>query len=144
MWLAMGTVEHSPYLPYFGNISQTNKALRVRTQVANNKSYYWTFKLLNTLGKSDRKNVGNGIKEYWNNYENGVIEDEKNVEKKLLYIYRTKGSKAASDYSTKYSNDLVNKTLNIARDMQAKVITHVDKKAEGKSYKAPFSYVDKK
>ena len=144
MWLAMGTVEHSPYLPYFGNISQTNKTLRVRTQVANNKSYYWTFKLLNTLGKSDRKNVGNGIKEYWNNYEDGVIKDEKNVEKKLLYIYRTKGSKAASDYSTKYSNDLVNKTLNIARDMQAKVITHVDKKAEGKPYKAPFSYVDKK
>lgn len=140
MWLSMGTVEHSPYLPYYGNINDTAKSFKVRSAKYDQSSYYWVMKTLNTFGKSDRKNVGNGIKAYWNKYEDEIIAKNKETEEKLLKIYKKYGAAKASEFATKVSIDLANSTKKIADEMQKEVITHVSKATEAKGYKKEFEF----
>lgn len=140
MWLSMGTVEHSPYLPYYGNITDTAKAFKVRSAKYNKGSYYWVMKTLNILGKSNRANVGNGIKAYWDKYEDEIIKNNKKTEKKLLEIYNKYGAAKASEYATVTSINLANKTKTIAEEMQRDVITHVAKSTEAKGYKKAFEF----
>lgn len=140
MWLSMGSVEHSPYLPYYGNITDTAKAFQVRSAKYNKDSYYWVMKTLNTLGKIDRTNVGNGIKAYWDKYENEVIKNNEETEKKLLEIYNKFGKAKASEYATVTSINLANKTKSIAEQMQRDVITHVSKASEVKGFKSAFEF----
>lgn len=140
MWLSMGTVEHSPYLPYYGNITDTAKAFQVRSPKYTKNSYYWVMKTLNTLGKTDRKHVGDGIKAYWEKYENKVISENEKTEKKLLEIYNKFGKKKAAEFATVTSINLANETKAIAEEMQRDVITHVSKASEVKGYKSAFEF----
>lgn len=140
MWLSMGTVEHSPYLPYYGNITDTAKAFQVRSPKYTKNSYYWVMKTLNTLGKTDRKHVGDGIKAYWEKYENKVISENEKTEKKLLEIYKKYGKAKAANYATVTSINLANETKAIAEEMQRDVITHVSKASEVKGYKSAFEF----
>lgn len=41
MWLAMGSPRYAPYLPYYGNITDTYKAYHNKSTKYNKKSWYW-------------------------------------------------------------------------------------------------------
>lgn len=141
MWLSMGTVEHSPYLPYYGNITDTAECFRVRSPEYDKNSYYWVMKTLNTLGKANRVKVGNGIKEFWRTYEDKIISDNLQQEKKLLELYAHGGKKKAAKFATEYAINLATKTKEIAEKLQNQVITYASKLGEVKgSDKDPFQF----
>lgn len=140
MWLSMGTVEHAPYLPYYGNITDTAECFKVRATEYDKASYYWVMKTLNTLGKSDRVNIGNSIRKFWHAYQDKIIEDNVEQEKKLLELYAKRGKKKAAKFATEYSIDLTNKTKEIADKMQSKIITYMSKIKEIAENKKPFTF----
>ena len=49
LWLAMGSPRNAPYLPYYGNISNTSQPYQEMSTAYNENSWYWTVSRLNDL-----------------------------------------------------------------------------------------------
>ena len=49
LWLAMGSPRNAPYLPYYGNISNTSQPYQEMSTAYNEKSWYWTVSRINDL-----------------------------------------------------------------------------------------------
>ena len=49
MWLAMGSPRNAPYLPYYGNITNTYQAYQELGTAYNPQSWYWTMSRINDL-----------------------------------------------------------------------------------------------
>lgn len=49
LWLVMGSPRNAPYLPYFGNITNTYQAYQEMSTSYNDKSWYWTMTRINDL-----------------------------------------------------------------------------------------------
>ena len=48
-WLAMGSPRNAPYLPYYGNISNTSQPYQEMSTAYNENSWYWTVSRINDL-----------------------------------------------------------------------------------------------
>lgn len=73
MWLAMGTVEHSVFVPFYEHMTKTPKYYLEDASDYNDNSMYWTFKKIHLLARNDRKVYGSGVKEYFSNQEKEFI-----------------------------------------------------------------------
>jgi len=49
LWLAMGSPRNAPYLPYYGNISNTSQPYQEMSTAYNENSWYWTVSCINDL-----------------------------------------------------------------------------------------------
>lgn len=49
LWLAMGSPRNAPYLPYYGNISNTSQPYQEMSTSYNENSWYWTVSRINDL-----------------------------------------------------------------------------------------------
>ena len=49
LWLAMGSPRNAPYLPYYGNISNTSQPYQEMSTAYNANSWYWTVSRINDL-----------------------------------------------------------------------------------------------
>lgn len=49
LWLAMGSPRNAPYLPYYGNISNTSQPHQEMSTAYNENSWYWTVSRINDL-----------------------------------------------------------------------------------------------
>ena len=49
LWLAMGSPRNAPYLPYYGNISNTSQPYQEMSTAYNGNSWYWTVSRINDL-----------------------------------------------------------------------------------------------
>ena len=49
LWLAMGSPRNAPYLPYYGNISNTSQPYQEMNTAYNENSWYWTVSRINDL-----------------------------------------------------------------------------------------------
>ena len=62
LWLAMGSPRNAPYLPYYGNISNTSQPYQEMSTAYNENSWYWTVSRINDL-----------VAKYPELFENGSI-----------------------------------------------------------------------
>lgn len=65
LWLAMGSPRNAPYLPYYGNISNTYQAYQEMSTAYNDESWYWTVSRINDL-----------VAKYSELFEDGSIRSE--------------------------------------------------------------------
>ncbi len=65
LWLAMGSPRNAPYLPYYGNISNTSQPYQEMSTAYNENSWYWTVSRINDL-----------IAKYPELFEDGSIRSE--------------------------------------------------------------------
>ncbi|WP_068267945.1 C69 family dipeptidase [Caviibacter abscessus] len=75
MWLSFGPVEHSVFVPHYGNITSTPKEYSSEHYSYNSGSLYWTSKLINVFGKVDRATIGDNIMKYWSSIEDQFIKN---------------------------------------------------------------------
>ncbi len=136
MWMATGTVEHSVYLPYYGNVDKVPSLLTNTSQDYTDDSLYWLFKSLHVLGKTDREHVGNGIKAYWTNIENQLIKEQKSNDAKIVTLSKT--------YAINFANEIVKKNVEKvakgAKKMQIDLFGFIGSKSEMKGYKKSFEF----
>ena len=65
LWLAMGSPRNAPYLPYYGNISNTSQPYQEMSTAYNENSWYWTVSRINDL-----------VAKYPELFEDGSISNE--------------------------------------------------------------------
>ncbi|NYV27738.1 C69 family dipeptidase [Streptobacillus felis] len=97
MWLAMGTVEHSVFVPYYEYITKTHKSYTADADSYNRDSMYWAMKGLHILAREDRIRYGLGVKTYWDKVENDFITKLKEEDEMI----NKKTGKARIEYANK-------------------------------------------
>lgn len=140
MWLAMGPVEHSVYIPYYGNITDTHESFKVSSGSYDNKSMYWAMKSLNVLSKTDRQMIGNSVMKYWSSLEDEFIKKQNENDKKLIEIYKKKGLNEANKFATNLSYENTDKVKKDADKMYMQILTFMSGKKESTPYKKPFEF----
>ena len=103
MWLSMGSVEHAPFVPHYGNILSTPSTYSSSSYDYSEESLYWKSKLIHVFAKTDREKIGDNIVKYWSSVEDEFIRNQKQVDKKYEYILKTKGSNSAKKFATEMS-----------------------------------------
>lgn len=100
-WLAMGNAEHSVFLPNFSGITDTYSAYKVDGEFYDPNGAYWKFKRICTLAEQNRNFYGQGVKDYWNFYEENLYKQMQADEKVMMALYKKDPAEAK-----KYVTDL--------------------------------------
>lgn len=101
MWLAMANAEHSVYLPFYGNITDTLQPYKVEDVLYNPASFYWLMRSINIISALNRDMYGKNIRAYWKNYEQKLIQEQNAKDAEIIRLYEKKGKKATAKYATK-------------------------------------------
>ncbi|WP_270204465.1 C69 family dipeptidase [Streptococcus anginosus] len=76
MWLSVGSPRFAPYLPYYGNITNTYSAYQVDTTKYDKNSWYWVASHIYDMAAKHQKLFGNSIQEKWKALEARLIEEQ--------------------------------------------------------------------
>lgn len=136
LWMSMGNPEFSVYLPSYGNITSTVDAYQVKAPVYNSQSAYWKFRSLSTLSALNREKYGAGVREYWNNYENKLIAEQKQTDQKVIAMMAANKAQAAA-YTTQTAAAISTDAMAKADAMYNELFAYVAAE-EGRPNKAPF------
>lgn len=137
MWMVMANAEHSVYLPFHGNITDTIAPYKVADEQYTPDSFYWTMRMLNVNSSLDREKFGKNVRAYWNEYENKLIAEQDKKDKELTDIYKKQGKAAAASYATKTANKNAEDVFAKATQLNKELNTYIAGN-NGKSKKDPF------
>lgn len=76
MWLSVGSPRFAPYLPYYGNITNTYSAYQVDTTKYDKNSWYWVVSHIYDMAAKHQKLFGNSVQEKWKALEAQWIEEQ--------------------------------------------------------------------
>lgn len=76
MWLSVGSPRFAPYLPYYGNITNTYSAYQVDTTKYDKNSWYWVASHIYDMAAKHQKLFGNSVQEKWKVLEAQWIEEQ--------------------------------------------------------------------
>ena len=76
MWLSVGSPRFAPYLPYYGNITNTYSAYQVDTTKYDKNSWYWVASHIYDMAAKHQKLFGNSVQEKWKALEAQWIEEQ--------------------------------------------------------------------
>ena len=105
MWMAMANAEHSVYLPFYGNITDTFAPYKVNNEQYTPDSFYWLMRTINVFSALNRDMYGKNIRGYWKAYEQKLIKEQKDKDAEIARLYNQKGASAAAKYATKLGTD---------------------------------------
>lgn len=137
LWLTMGNAEHSVYLPTYGNITDTEEGYKIKADKYDPNSSFWIYRSLSALAELDRENYGKAVREYWTNYQEELIKNQNQTDKKLIELYK-KSPQQASDFATKTGIDIATITKENAQKIYTDLYTHIISQGSS-STKKPFT-----
>ena len=76
MWLSVGSPRFAPYLPYYGNITNTYSTYQVDTTKYDKNSWYWVASHIYDMAAKHQKLFGNSVQEKWKALEAQWIEEQ--------------------------------------------------------------------
>ena len=76
MWLSVGSPRFAPYLPYYGNITNTYSAYQVDTTKYDKNSWYWVASHIYDMAAKHQKLFGNSVQEKWKALDAQWIEEQ--------------------------------------------------------------------
>ncbi len=138
MWMTMGNAEHSVYLPSYGGITDTNDAYKVTGLNYNPDSAYWTFRGLSTLSEIDRENYGQGVRDFWKEYQEKLIDKQKKEDEKVIYLAKTNKEKAAQ-FMTEDSINTAENAIDTAKEIYSQLFTYIAKRSTKKPFEPEVS-----
>lgn len=123
LWVAMGNAEHAMYVPTFGAITDTIAPYQVEGNSFDENSAYWTMRQVSALSEIDRNLYGTYVREYYDQQERAMIEEQREIDKNLISTYQSSPKKAV-ELATKYSKDYQEKAFNDAKLLSKELNTY--------------------
>lgn len=130
MWIAMAQSEHSVNLPLYGLIADTCKYDKTVSDKYVPDSSYWQFQNVAYYCRYDRAKYGKAVQEYWRAYELKLSEEQREVEAKMLALYK-KDPALARCYITAYVLDTREKAAERAREIRSALLEHIKNSPDG-------------
>ena len=86
MWLSVGSPRFAPYLPYYGNITNTYSAYQVDTTKYDKNSWYWVASHIYDMAAKHQKLFGNSVQEKWKALEAQWIEEQAKADEQYAAV----------------------------------------------------------
>ena len=135
-WLSMGNSEFSAFIPYYAAaLTLTPPMCTLDAPEFNEGSMYWASRSLSAISALDRVKYGRAIKEFYNEYENNLIEYVKVADKDMAASDMK--TKTADEYCFKLTYDAYNKSRELYRQL-IKYIAEFEGRDEFKDNKYEF------
>lgn len=126
-WISLATPETSTYVPYYSGITGTPEAYRTATDQYDSKSAYWAFRSVNNLVRTNRGSYLPVVLDTWKTFETGIFAKQASIENQAVNYYKQNASKGEK-FLTTYTNDLAMSAMQIARELESKIMTELAKK----------------
>lgn len=123
LWVAMGNAEHAMYVPTFGAITDTIAPYQVPGDSFDENSAYWTIRQVSALSEIDRDLYGSYVREYFDKQEKAMIEEQKEIDQKLISTYAQSPEKAVS-VATEISKEYQQKAFDDAKLLSKELNTY--------------------
>lgn len=127
-WLAMGSADLSPVLPFYSAaITDTLPAYKIGDTSYNENSAYWAFRSLASLsisGTESRDIAAVNVKQYWTNYVNSLVAAQADVDAQMLTLYGTDPaavSAKATNLGMAVSSEAIENAKQMYRQLAARV-----------------------
>lgn len=126
-WFIVGQPEHSVNLPFYGNITDTHPAYQkeVPYRAYDPESAFWIFRELSYLARSNRKQYGKPVHEYWHNYEKKLYDEQAAITKELIAKHNANPEEAAQ-WITDYTMATAQAAMNRAGVIRKALLKHIE------------------
>lgn len=98
-WIGLGQSRNTPYLAFYGNITQTPEVFHSQAPTYDSNSWYWTARNIDKLASEHSHLFGNSIQDRWKALESAEIARQK--EQNAFYKTAGLSAQAASENVTK-------------------------------------------
>ena len=124
LWLGLAQSRNTPYVPFYGNVTDTYEAFKNRSEKYDGKSWYWSVWHIDQMVMKYPDIFDKSIQDKWKAKEDEWIQEQ--AEKDAKYAaYSDEEAKAASDEVTKEAlerSDKVFKEIKaVEAEMEAKI-----------------------
>jgi len=122
-WVYLDNPYFSPYVPiYTGNLSTHESYQIYDPNQYSEKSARWAIDFVDNLANLKFQSVAEDVKEVRNPFEAKMFENQENIEKEALKLYK-KDPKKAQEYLTNYSNGLMSDVTQMFLELRNQIIT---------------------
>ncbi|MGT2757604.1 C69 family dipeptidase [Streptococcus ovuberis] len=132
VWLNLGTSRNTPYIPFYGNITETYKAFHPQTLEYDKTSWYWVAKHIDEMTMDHPELFGTETLKYFQGLEEGMITHQAEQDKHYATanLSAEEASQEVTEDSLKRSEELFNKMGTLEEEMMAKLPKEETKKEE--------------
>ncbi|WP_170243803.1 C69 family dipeptidase [Streptococcus suis] len=126
MWLAMGSPRNAPYLPYFGNITDTYKAYQDTSTEYSADSWYWVISHINDMVAQYPDEFGTEVIDQVKSLEADWIKEQDVLNQEIISLVAEnpeEASKHATETSIKRAETTFARLKEIEKDLEARVAT---------------------
>lgn len=126
MWLAVGSPRNAPYLPYYGNITDTYKAYKDKSSDYSPDSWYWVISHINDMVAQHPQEFGNEVIDEIKMLEADWISQQDAVDQEMLTLFETdpqKASQKATEDSMKRAEETFTRLKEIEKSLEERVET---------------------
>ncbi|HFH9921769.1 TPA: C69 family dipeptidase [Streptococcus suis] len=126
MWLAMGSPRNAPYLPYFGNITDTYKAYQDTSTEYSADSWYWVISHINDMVAQYPDEFGTEVIDQVKSLEADWIKEQAVLNQEIISLVAEnpeEASKHATETSIKRAETTFARLKEIEKDLEARVAT---------------------
>ncbi|MDO5713954.1 MAG: C69 family dipeptidase [Tissierellia bacterium] len=144
LWVAMGNAEHAMYVPVIGPITETIKPYQVQGDTFDPEGAYWNMRQVSALSELDRDLYGSYVREYFDREEKKMIEDFKDIDKKIIAAHKDspeKGLKLATELSLGYQQKAYDDAKLLGKELNTYFFDMEGDRTYAGSVKAKTPYV---
>lgn len=123
MWLSIANPEYGVYLPFYTGIEKTLENYHKGTNKYDDESAYWAFRSAGALASENEELYGQGVKDFWNDYENNLLKEIDVVDETAEKLYE-KDKDLAIDFITRYNNMTAKDAIEKAHSIKEEIITN--------------------
>lgn len=130
VWLNLGTSRNNPYIPFYGNITETYEAFHPQTLEYDKASWYWVAKHIDEMTMAHPDIFGSDTLKYFQDLEEEMIalQAEQDKHYATANLSAEEASKAVTEDGLKRSEELFTKMQALEKEMMAKLPKEEDKK----------------
>ncbi|MGY3723974.1 Dipeptidase [Granulicatella balaenopterae] len=123
LWLSVGTSQNSPYLPYFGNITETYEAYQNTSEEYNANSWYWVASDINNMAMKHTDLFGKTVRNMWEAKEDQWMKEQPALIQQQIDLANdpAKASEVATNDSLARAKEVFGEMKDLEKEMQEKI-----------------------
>lgn len=125
-WLSMADAEFSVYVPFYGALlTDTSDLYQKEGKSFVEDSINWNFQRINFLCNQNRPKFGTNVKAYFEQYQESLIEQQKQVDKEMLQLLQ-QDETLASKKATALADSLAQQVYEMSSSVLAELEHYVE------------------
>lgn len=124
MWLGLAQTRNTPYIPFYGNITETYEAFQVQTHSYDPDSWYWVAQHIDEMAMTHKDLFGKTIQEKWIALEKEMVSTQAALDEQYKGLSDEEAQAASEDVTKealKRAEELFKELKALEAEMEQKI-----------------------